>query len=58
MENRLTIEQCIFQILEIMRQRNFSNGTINIYTHHYNQLRSIAANITSFISVIRSAWNF
>jgi hypothetical protein len=29
MENKLTIEQCIFQILEIMRQRNFSNGTIN-----------------------------
>lgn len=39
MENRLTIEQCIFQILEIMRQRNFSNETINIYTHHYNQFK-------------------
>lgn len=39
MENKLTIEQCIFQILEIMRQRNFSNGTINLYTHHYNQFK-------------------
>lgn len=37
MENKLTIEQCISQILEIMRQRNFGEETIAYYSHHYNQ---------------------
>jgi site-specific recombinase XerD len=37
MENKLTIEQCVSQILEIMRRRNYNEGTIEHYTHHYNQ---------------------